>query len=201
MSTMVERRGGLSLLLLLLSLWLVACSGGEAEEPQAVLPSTPFATSEGAEPVAVSATATLLPVTEPVPTPTLEAQQPAEVEANTGEELPSTSERQVPNAHLEDSGGERQQAITGSYCWDFAAEGVVATMRVVEWQVDPETEAPGGQVALSYDAPLMAQGDLEPAPTISWEAPPIPGEYLLDVHAVFPAGSISYGWHLLVTEP
>ncbi len=73
------------------------------------------------------------------------------------------------------------------------------TLRVLEWQPSEEASGVPGTVALSPSSTVLANGDLEPGATAAWEAPE-PGEYFLDVSAVFANGSISYGWHIVV-EP
>lgn len=74
----------------------------------------------------------------------------------------------------------------------------MVTMRVLGWKTI-EGEAPNETTLVAPDAPLLASGDLEPAATIAWEAPPEPGEYFLDMMTVYQnGGTIAYGWHILV---
>ena len=72
------------------------------------------------------------------------------------------------------------------------------TMRVLEWETI-NADTPTGYTAIAQDAPMVASGDLEPVSTIEWEAPPIVGEYMLDLMSVYEnEGNIGYGWHILV---
>ncbi|MBA3533506.1 MAG: hypothetical protein H0T73_16430 [Ardenticatenales bacterium] len=72
------------------------------------------------------------------------------------------------------------------------------TMRVLAWQPTGDAAAEG-MTAIDVAASLLSEGDLEPAALISWEAPPEPGEYVLDLNSVYDNGnSIAYAWHLVV---
>ncbi|MGB0384493.1 MAG: hypothetical protein ACPGWR_06675 [Ardenticatenaceae bacterium] len=72
------------------------------------------------------------------------------------------------------------------------------TMRVLEWQAI-DSQSSDGQTAIDLDAPLVGSGDLEPLSSIEWEAPPMPGEYMLDLMSVYENnGHIGYGWHIVV---
>lgn len=74
----------------------------------------------------------------------------------------------------------------------------MVTMRVLAWK-PVEGASSGDTTLVAPDAPLLASGDLEPSATITWEAPPEPGEYFLDMATVYQnGGTIAYGWHLLV---
>lgn len=75
---------------------------------------------------------------------------------------------------------------------------MLVTMRVLEWQTS-DSEEKEGYTTIALDAPVLASGDLEPQSTIEWEAPPMTGEYMLDLMSVYKnEGHIGYGWHILV---
>lgn len=75
---------------------------------------------------------------------------------------------------------------------------MLVTMRVLEWQ-KIEAAVAEGETAIALDAPVVASGDLEPQSTIEWEAPPMAGEYMLDLMSVYEnEGHVAYGWHILV---
>jgi len=75
---------------------------------------------------------------------------------------------------------------------------MLVTMRVLEWE-KIETAVAEGYTAIALDAPVLASGDLEPQSTIEWEAPPMAGEYMLDLMSVYEnEGHVGYGWHILV---
>jgi hypothetical protein len=176
--------------------------------------------------VVIEATATLVTDAE---------EQPAEV-AGSIESPPAIDEAAVHGASLTNSRGETQEAVRGSYCWEFPEEGGVTrsvcadavgllvpdtalvlqpdelvtftlraenpqqiSMRVLQWQPSSQRfPVPEGTVAVDFEAPLLASGTLDPLPFPTWQAPPEPGEYVLDMNAVFKRGSITYGWHIVV---
>ena len=75
---------------------------------------------------------------------------------------------------------------------------MLVTMRVLQWQTS-NAEVAEGYTAIALDASVLASGDLEPQSTIEWEAPPMSGEYMLDLMSVYEdEGHIGYGWHILV---
>lgn len=75
---------------------------------------------------------------------------------------------------------------------------MLVTMRVLQWQTS-DAQVKEGYTAIALDAPVLASGDLEPQATIEWEAPPMTGEYMLDLMSVYEnEGHIGYGWHILV---
>ena len=75
---------------------------------------------------------------------------------------------------------------------------MLVTMRVLQWQTS-DVEVAEGYTAIALDASVLASGDLEPQSTIEWEAPPMSGEYMLDLMSVYEnEGHIGYGWHILV---
>lgn len=75
---------------------------------------------------------------------------------------------------------------------------MLVTMRVLQWEkVQAEVEA--GYTAIALDASVLASGDLEPQSTIEWQAPPMEGEFMLDLMSVYEnEGHVGYGWHILV---
>lgn len=75
---------------------------------------------------------------------------------------------------------------------------MLVTMRVLQWE-KIEAEVQTGYTAMALDAPVLASGDLEPQSTIEWQAPPMPGEFMLDLMSVYEnEGHVGYGWHILV---
>ncbi|MGH2543424.1 MAG: hypothetical protein ACRDIB_11525, partial [Ardenticatenaceae bacterium] len=73
------------------------------------------------------------------------------------------------------------------------------SMRVLAWQLGGEIpRLPAGTVVVDVGAPLLASGELDPVQAPMWRAPPEPGEYVLDMNAVFEDGSVAYGWHIVV---
>ncbi len=75
---------------------------------------------------------------------------------------------------------------------------MLVTMRVLQWEkIGAEVEA--GYTAMALDASVLASGDLEPQSTIEWQAPPMEGEFMLDLMSVYEnEGHVGYGWHILV---
>lgn len=75
---------------------------------------------------------------------------------------------------------------------------MLVTMRVLQWE-KIEADVGVGYTAMALDAPVLASGDLEPQATIEWQAPPMEGEYMLDLMSVYEnEGHVGYGWHILV---
>jgi len=185
-------------LTLTVAVLIVAACGTNAPDPAPAVPATPLAPA-----VTLSSSPTVAaPATPTVPAAQLAGGQGQTQQAVTGTacwgelgNVPSCTDPLALLAPTEPLVVAPREALR------FAlpdAPLAFVTLRVLAWQ-PAEGAAPPGQTLLAPDAPLAASGDLEPTPSIPWEAPTPSGDYLLDLTAVYRDGrSVSYGWHLRV---